>query len=229
MSESSGPPANPTRRHWQFSLRTLFVVVGIVALGAAFIASYRQFHEARLLREENARLRGEVGELKIEEGTEYKLQAIAMPTSEDMVWKWRVHVPARQSIFLSVYVGIIGNSGFPGSPGGNSIDPGEHVITASYRKDHTGVWQWFVVIEPYPRNRGTISLSNPVSDSLAKVIAGTHSSATSGVGSTVTLAEPGDPLELFRFRIFPQAQSSPSGKEAGEGILMWIYEGMPGR
>jgi hypothetical protein len=223
--ESMNSPARPV----QFSLRTLFVLVGLIAVGATLLVSYRQFHEARVLREENARLRGEVGELKVEEGTEYKLQAIAMPTSEDMVWKWRVHVPNRQNIFLSVHAGVIDNAGFPGSPGGHAIDPGEHVITVSYRQDHTGVWQWFVVIEPDPRTRGTISLSNPVPDSLAKVIAGSHSTATSGVGSTVTLAEPGKPLELFRFRIFPQAQSSPSGKDAGEGILMWIYEGMPGQ
>lgn len=222
-------PINASGRHVQFSLRTLFVVVGIIAVGATLLVSYRQFHEARMLREENARLRGEVGELKIEEGTEYKLQAIAMPTSDDMVWKWRVHVPDRQNIYLSVHVGVINDSGFPGSPGGSGIDPGEHVITASYRQDHTGVWQWFVVIDSYPRNRGSLSFSNPVSDSLAKVIAGNHSTATSGVGNTVTLAEPGKPLELFRFRVFPQAQSSPSGKDSGEGILIWIYEGMPGQ
>jgi hypothetical protein len=136
MSESS-VPTDSTR--WQFSLRTMFVLVGLIALVAALVVSYHQFHEIRQLREENARLRGEVGELKIEEGTEDKLQAIAMPTSEDMVWKWRVHVPDRRNIFLTLHVGKIDQSGLPGQPGGTWMSPGKYVITAAYRQDHNGV------------------------------------------------------------------------------------------
>jgi hypothetical protein len=169
----------------RYSLRTLFVLVGLVALSAAFFVSYRQFQEIRQLREENAQLRGEVGELKIEEGTEDKLQAVAMPTSEDMVWKWRVHVPDRKNIYLTPHVGKINESGLPGQPGGTRMFPGEYVITAAYRQDHNGVWQWFVNTESYPTRSSSVSSSNPVSDSQAKIIAGSHSTEFAGVGKTV--------------------------------------------
>jgi hypothetical protein len=228
MSQSS-VSADSTHHRLQFSLRTMFALVALIALGAALVVSYRQFQEIRLLREENARLRGEVGELKIEEGTEDKLQAIAMPTSEDMVWKWHVHVPDRKDIFLTLHVGKIGQSGLPGRPGGTWMSPGEYVIMAAYRQDHNGVWQWFVNTEPYPTRGSYVSSSNFVPDSQAKIIAGNHSTEFAGVGKTVTLAQPGKPLELLRLRVLPQPTAGPTQGGTEEGILVWIYEGTPGQ
>jgi hypothetical protein len=207
----------------------MFVLVGLIALGSALVVSYRQFQEIRLLREENARLRGEVGELKVEEGTEHKLQAIAMPTSDDMVWKWRVHVPDRKDIFLTLHIGKIDQSGLPGQPGGTRMFPGEYVITAAYRKDHNGGWQWFVNTLPYPESGSYVSSSTPVSDSHAKIIAGNHSTEFAGVGKAVTMADPGKPLELLRLRVLPQPSTGSTQLDAAEGILVWIYEGTPGQ
>jgi hypothetical protein len=217
------------RRRPQFSLRTLFVLVGLIALGAALVVAYRQYRQIQLLREENVRLRGEVGELNIEECTENKLQAIAMPTSEDMVWKWRVHVPNRQSIFLTLHVGKIDDSEVPGRIGGTTLFPGEYVVTAAYRQDHNGVWQWFLEEKPFPEGGGYSSFSDPVPDSQAKVIAGSHSTVVASVSKVVTTAEPRKPLVLLRFRASAQPLTGPTRHDAAEGVLVWINEGKPDR
>jgi hypothetical protein len=222
-------PNYEARRRPQFSLRALFLLVGLIALCAALFAAYRQYREMRLLREENARLRDELGELKIDEGTENKLQAIAMPTSEDMVWKWRVHVPNRQNIFLTFHVGKIDDSDIPARNGGTALSPGEYVVTATYRQDHNGVWQWFLEEKPYQGGGADSSYSDAVSDGYVKMLAGSHSTVVTGVSKAVTTVDPAKALVLLRFRASAQPLAVSTRHEEAEGILVWVCEETPGK
>ncbi len=85
----------------------------MLTIFASWCISYRLYRENQNLRLENARLWGEVGELHLAEGTEDKLQAIGVPTADDMAWKWHVHVPNRQNFFLTVQVGKIAGEDIP--------------------------------------------------------------------------------------------------------------------
>ncbi len=93
------------------------------------------------------RLWGEVGELHLAEGTEDKLQAIGVPTTDDMVWKWHVHVPNRQNFFLTAEVGKIAGEDIPERISGTTLFPGEYVVTVAFRKDFQDRWQWLVAEE----------------------------------------------------------------------------------
>jgi hypothetical protein len=217
----------PRSRRRQFTLRSLFRLMAVLTIIASWWISFRLFRENQNLRQENIRLWGEVGELHMAEGTEDKLQAIGVPTTDDMVWKWRVHVPNRQNIFLTVHSGKITEE-IPQRISGTTLFPGEYLVTAAFRKDHQDRWQWLVKEERADEQRGaSSSFSIYASDEQIKLIQSGHSTRTSYIGNAISLAEPGKPLALLRYRVFATEPTRTIEREPAEGVLVWICEGDP--
>ncbi len=78
-------------RRINFSLRGIFTLIVLVAVGLALWVSTRVADENKRLRAENTRLRNESGQLTIEPGEENKVHAIKIPTLESYTWRWRVY------------------------------------------------------------------------------------------------------------------------------------------
>ncbi|WP_425399821.1 hypothetical protein [Aeoliella sp.] len=84
MEEDTVPP---TRRP-RFSLLTLVLVTTIVALA---VAVFLQYQELGPLREENRRLRYEVGELDVEDASQ--VHVVSVKKAGGYHWQWRIHLP----------------------------------------------------------------------------------------------------------------------------------------
>lgn len=79
----------------RFSLRTMILFVGVSCLLASNLSALR---DVARLREENERLRAELGYLNIEDRD--RLHLVAAPQIEDWKWRWRVYVPEQREFTL---------------------------------------------------------------------------------------------------------------------------------
>jgi len=208
----------------QFTLRSIFRLIAILTIIASWWISFRLYRENQNLRQENTRLWGEVGELHVAEGTEDKLQAIGVPTTDDMVWKWHVHVPNGQSFIFSVYVGKIAEE-ILDQVSGPTLYSGEYLVTVAFRKDFQDRWQWFVSAEPDGgRGGASTATASFASDEQVKLILGDHSTRASRVGNGICLSKPGKPLELLRYRVFSQEPNRQMERGPAEGVLVWFSD-----
>ncbi len=198
----------------QFTLRSIFRLIAMLTIFASWCISYRLYRENQNLRQENTRLWGEVGELHVAEGTEDKLQAIGVPTTDDMVWKWHVHVPNRQNFFLSTQVGKIAED-IPDRISGLNLDPGEYLVTVAFRKDFQDRWQWFVKQEP-DGGRGGLSASNVYypSEEQVALIKGGHSSRGSYISKGLILRRARSAAATNAIPLFCTRTQSENGTRA---------------
>ena len=212
-----------TRRWPQFSLRSALIVIVIVGIAASLWVSRRQPGENVQLRQENARLRNEAGELTIEPGTEDQIHAIGVPTVEQLAWKWRVYVPPGRNYRIHVASGKVAPTGDvleSHNPSSFSVENGESLVTVALRRDVHDHWIWKV-------QSGPVGTGASADDELANILVGdSYTSTTTGVGlSNPAMVAANRPLELLRLRAFrnqntvPNANASPT-----DGVLVWISE-----
>src|SRR5688500_10564334 len=95
-------------RRPRFSLLALIGLTTTIAMG---IAIWLLYAEIVPLREENRRLRDELGELFVEDDT--KVHAIAVRSTEDLVWKWRIWIPEGRRYNIHATGEQIPAKGFP--------------------------------------------------------------------------------------------------------------------
>jgi hypothetical protein len=203
MNEVPPPP-----RVARFALSTLLLVTAIVALSITVVLLYRELVP---LREEVARLRDEVGELNIEDPG--RLHAIRVDTKDELEWKWRIWVPEGAGYRVRVSGGEVSSAGFPGDGGTLYLrEPGEHVIRYLIRRDP-------------PDNRWTGTLhtrSGSVGgDDHPWVEWGSQTSTGGGVGPSTESFDPGQRVEIIRFRV-SQAKSSAAIEDPSAGFLIWL-------
>lgn len=202
----------------RFSLKTLFLALLFASLaGSNVFTSYR----LKQLHEENVALRKETGRLVVKDPA--KLNVFAVPTFEDMSWRWRVHVPEgpRQRMCLS---GVrIPVHGFSGSYASTYMAPGDYLLTAIVRRNHSEKWTLTV-----GRPGGSISTS--IDDEhggwLEEKSGVSRGWSTSQAGQNETeVREPGETLTLLRLRVMvpaPDGKSSHTTDDPSDGILIWI-------
>jgi hypothetical protein len=208
-----------SRRSWlQFSLRTILLLIVLAAIGFSVWTSNRRLQENRRLQAEIKRLKGELGELTIEEGQEGKVQAIGIATIEPFTWKWRVYVPKGRTPRLIAGQGkfMMGSKNADvGSSSTSWLEAGEQIITVGLRRDHKNDWNWVVQGKSGGSTFG-------VSKELAKLIEdGSYGSSTSSLGNSQKVIEPGTQLELLR-HLMHSNNLPKKPKERHEGIVIWI-------
>ncbi len=95
-------------------------------------------YRLKQLHEENVVLRKETGRLAVKDPS--KLNIIAVPTYEDLTWRWRVYVPQGkgEQICLSSYQ--IPLTGYSGSFSSTTLPPGNYLLTATIRRNRHGDW-----------------------------------------------------------------------------------------
>jgi hypothetical protein len=217
MNDISEPRRYPSR----FSLRTLFVVVLIVALGVALFLATRELLD---LRGENARLRAEAGYLTAEDPDKVAVRLIH--TLDDFTWRWKTHLPKGRWILHSATRNIP-QIGFPnaadsshatsyGSVATTAIDS---PIEASVRKSAGGQWQ--VVTE----FRGGVRW--PLDPTHALTVPSSTSSEVAGGGREETF-DPNKPIVLLRVRAASTTPGVPSQNTRTipttpcDGLMLWL-------
>jgi hypothetical protein len=201
----------PAPRRLRFSLRTLVSLVTIIAMAIVIALLYAELVP---LREENRRLRDEIGELSIED--ESKFHAILMPQSNpgEFKWKWRIWIPEGSAYVLQYASKAVPKQGFPqGYGSGITIrDSGEHWVEYQvFRDPESGGWN-----DMLSTRQGSISGGHQDwPDWLPRTGAGT------AVGDTTRVFEPDRTIELARWHI-SQAKSSRLIKYPSAGYMIWF-------
>jgi len=194
-------------------------MIGIIA---SLWVSYHQFYENQRLRQQNAQLLNDAGELSIEQGQEHLLHAVSVNVLEPNTWKWRLLVPTDQIRYLHTVAGQIPRTGMAvGDTLSIPLEPGEVFVTLGVRRDHNGMLQWMI-------QANGVFQQLPVSPLIAAMTEGNSGTfCYTGDGAGVQrVANQQDDLELLRCRAY---SSSPPPNmpllAPADGILVWIsYE-----
>jgi cell division protein FtsB len=224
IATESRPPAR-RRLGLRFPLWGLFIVVALACVGAAWYGMRKREREAvqkaaalaaqlETQRQENDRLRAEIGYLKI--GDRTKVHALALRRLNDYHWQWRVYLPPGKQWHLYQVLGRIPRRGLNDIRNGKgTIDSGEFTIEAFIGRGAFGESRLVVVT---PGRRFSQSIDEGEFEELVK--AG-HS--TGGVGSTKTeVFDAKGPIELIRLRKHPVPGSTADSDEPEFGFMLWF-------
>lgn len=201
-------PTELPRHRPRFSLLTLLLLMTIAAMG---IVIWPLWGEVEPLRTEVRRLRNEVGALSVEDET--KFHAIAVPTSDEFTWKWRVWIPPGRHYRVFYQGDAIPKAGYPASLGSISLGTsGEQWVEYRIRQDlRAGQWMGALAT----RDSGVGSCQQDWVEWSRKASEG------EGVGRTTTVFEPNERVLLQRFRV-SQTNSSSQVEDPAAGFMIWV-------
>jgi hypothetical protein len=184
----------------------LMTVVGLAIIVAQL------WSEVGPLRSELRRLRDEVGALSIDDPT--KPCAIAVRTTDDFTWKWRLFIPDGRSYKLKYSGERIPKDGIPQAHGTISLsDAGETWIEYRIKSDpQSGIW--------------TDTLRTPFagvgSSRQEWVTWDRRTSSSPGVGYTTQTFELGKLIVLARHRVSQKAGDSSKIENPSAGFMIWL-------
>ena len=171
-------------------------------------------------REEVGRMATELGRLTISDPN--TLNVVALPTYEDMTWRWRVHVPLATKYRLLVSTQEIPSSGIPSDHGCSELAPGEYIVTAAVRRDRLGQWRLTLA-----QQNGAIGMVIP--EEQAKWLTDSPGYSTQQAGSGASEAAASDaPFVFLRLNCMQKTPggggvSAPPGART-DGIMVWVDE-----
>ncbi|HET6879277.1 MAG TPA: hypothetical protein VFI31_03945 [Pirellulales bacterium] len=170
------------------------------------------------LRDENAKLSKELGRLVISDPT--KINVIAVPTYEDMLWRWRIHVPKGSGpLHLFTVTQDVPENGFPANSGSSGpFRDGEYLLTAAIRPDRNGKWQLTIA---GPQS----SFSMGIAEAAAAWLGDSPGYSTEQAGASGTqVADPGERLALLRIRAMKRTSPTSSSSAPGpaDGVMIWL-------
>ncbi|HUE73718.1 MAG TPA: hypothetical protein VMP01_22760, partial [Pirellulaceae bacterium] len=213
----------------RFSLWTLFIVVAVACVAAAWYGMRKREREAlakvaalaaqiETQQAEINRLRAEIGFLTI--GDRTKVHALAQRSLNDYHWRWRVYLPPGKPWRLCQALGRIPRQGFKEIPhASGTIDDGEFTIEAFIGRDVDGQRR-LVVATPSIRN--SQSLDEAQFQELIKA-----GFSTTGIGFTrMEVLDPKAPILLLRLRQHEPIPGSPGSFRTSDepefGFMLWL-------
>jgi len=217
----------PGRRRLRFGLRTILLLVVIIALAVAQITAIRRVQQVTAinlrLAQENKKLRVEAGYLEVEDPS--KVAVLQLPQLDELTWRWKVYLPNGRWLAKHRLREIpVKGGGTIRDSGSAALDGGREVlVAASVRRGANGEWQFIMQV-------GESSSRNSLGDNHGLVPAAGHSgrhSSSPGRGKVATF-EPTETIELLRLRTDDVVETSPSSsttketKEPTDGILIWL-------
>jgi hypothetical protein len=222
-------------RNVRYLLSILFLVVTFVGLGVGVWSANHKLRQAHL---DNARLRYELSELRRETGylevtDPQTLHVIALPSLEELTWRWRIYVP---NAHLALHWGFDGiaseGTGAQYTKLGCQLQRGEQVLTCAIRRDAKVIEAeqgWQLVCQSSLDHATTrVDLPRGCQPWFTKQQGVAF--AVSGVGMEPAANSPEEPLVLLRQRRFTFGEKvhqvkreSPAKKR--EGLLLWIAPG----
>ena len=214
----------PSRR-WvpRISLLSLLLLTGMIA---SWITTVNLRREVGPLRQENRRLRLQVGELGIDDPA--VLQAIGVETYVTKSWKWRVWVPEGRRLAVYVAVESVPKPGmpeidFPRSAGRLEInrrnsEGAEVEVALAAERTLDGAVRWIL-------REGDASAYVTVPPAASDWLLGRFMGSSGGGRVGVQVKEaPGSPLVLVQKRVYyERGQIPPPGAApTGDGVMAWI-------
>lgn len=205
---------------FRFSLRALLLVLFVSSLVGSNLFTAWQLHR---LRDENVQMRKELGRLVVSDRA--KVNIIAVPTYQDMLWRWRIYVPNGTSRNLAAATHDIPPQGFPGCDGQfGPIGEGEYLVTAAIRPDRLGNWQ--ITAEFQAADDASKSSSGfGIAEAHAAWLTKGGGSSTEQAGSGATdVFNPSEPIALLRIRTMEQTAPGVSSTTSApaEGVMLWF-------
>lgn len=210
----------------RFSLGTLFVAAIILTLIVSNVFTSWHLHKARekerIQRVEIAALRKE--RRLFDTSVWDHVHILALETNQDMVWKWRVHVPHGKKFSLRTVIGKITDRNFPHDNRYRLIGPGELVLTCTVARNAAGEWEQ-TISQSFDSHKGTdiVKIPNASMDWYGK--RGSSSTAGSITPSLKQQSFSGNhEIELLRFRHWVQGKPNQTynPSEPTDGILLWL-------
>jgi hypothetical protein len=220
----------------RFSLLTMLLLMILAACG---ITIWQLWSEVGPLREENRRMRAELGLLTIEDPK--RAYAINIPTFEDDLWKWRINLPPGNQYSLCEYSGHLptsrsGKSWFDevkasgvGSSSSGSGLQGEFVLEARLIKEN-GEWLMVTKARRHDGEFRTVagsktSIYPPLGNWLSEHRSRISSSDVADRQKSFTASEPILLLHLIRPEItdLPRGgYTSRSPQGPADGVAIWL-------
>lgn len=197
----------------RFSLRAFLLLLFILSLlGSNFFTAW----QLRQLRQENAGMRKELGRLVITDPN--RIHIVAVPTYEDLLWRWRIYVPAGKTLRLYESSYDIPETGFPLSSVSSGLHEGEYLLTAAVRRDRHGKWQ---VTVAGPRSSSSTGFSDEHATWLTDSAGWSVEQAGNGEAQVFNIDEP---IVLLRLRCMKKQRdgSSSTTPEPADGVMVWI-------
>ncbi|HVX11487.1 MAG TPA: hypothetical protein VHC22_09920 [Pirellulales bacterium] len=198
----------------RFSLRAFLLLLFIASLIGSNLFTAWQLGK---VREENAQMRKELGYLVVSDPT--KVNVVAVPTYEDMLWRWRIYVPQGHSLWICGSTRDVPQIGVTDSYSSATLTEGEYLLTAAIRPDRHGKWQLTVA-----RQGGSASFGFGGDDGTWIDEGLGWESMQAGTGTTEVLDPDQLPGVLLRVRAMVKtatgSMSSPS--PTTKGVLVWI-------
>src|SRR5437773_1739456 len=122
----------PRASIFRFSLRELILLMAVIALAVSHsITSMR----LRTVSDENRLLRQEVNRFPLED--ESLLHVAALQSTDNLTWRWRLHVPQNGKFVLRTEDANLPESGLPTKLGyvGDELPKDDVYVTVTVQKD----------------------------------------------------------------------------------------------
>jgi hypothetical protein len=198
----------------RFSLRAFLLLLSVGSLIGSNLFTAWQLDK---LRTQNAEMAKELGRLVVTDRN--KINVVAVPTYEDMLWRWRIYVPKGRSLYLCGSTHAIPQTGYPENFSAMTLTDGECLLTAAIRRDRQNKWQLTLA-----RESGSSSSGIADEDSDWLVDSPGWGSEQAGTNGT-ELFNAEEPLVLLRVRSMektPGGGSTSSQSPTGKGVMVWI-------
>lgn len=204
----------PTLR---FSLKTLFLVLLFGSLAASNIFTSYRWKQAR---EENTALRKEVGYLVVDDPD--KISLVAVPTLDELTWRWRIHVPDGSRPQVRISGQQIPVNEFSTSYSATTAPSGDYVLTAAVRRNRFDEWTLTV---SFGSGSSTTSIDQRFAGWLEKQKGASGWSSSQAGTSGAEVHAPDEKFTLLRVRaMVPSADgtSASTTDQPSDGILIWV-------
>ncbi len=214
VAESKPTVPNTKLRWYQISLRTLLLLVLLVAMGLALFVTGRRFRDAEA---ELAEYRREYGILKVE--NPMTLQAIALWTGEPNHWRWRVYFPSGRYDICFATSGIP-TSGLPKPARGWNADFAGvvEISVAAYKDPKDGVWRY--AISSHGSDGGSETYADMSVIPSDEGMSESNNSVDRGHGPVIVSSD--EPLVLLRKRAVKMNVRQMDSVKAYDGLMLWI-------
>ncbi|HVX11520.1 MAG TPA: hypothetical protein VHC22_10085 [Pirellulales bacterium] len=207
-------------RRLQFSLGRLLLAIGVLMLLGSHIFTSWKLKQAR---EDVDRMATELGRLTIREPD--RLNVVAVPTYDDLTWRWRAHVPEARKYYLDWATAEIPEIGVPLHPHKGirfSLPAGEFMLTVAARRDRVGEWKLTVAEQHHS------SVSTPIPEDHAGWLVDNPGYIMTSQAGTDGTESATDGEHLVLLRVTCGTTATPNTPPASSsGLMVWAVEERP--
>jgi hypothetical protein len=199
-------------RGLRFSLKTSLLLVTIAAMAMVIWQLYR---EVVPLRQENRRLRDELGELSIDDDTQFHAILSPQTDPDKFDFKWRVWVPEGRRYLVHFASENISQQGYPKPNFEGSLwldQSGEQWIEYQvFKESDSGKWRAMLDTE----NASVVGAEQQWPEWLPRTGGG------KGVGLTTEVFKPDRTIEIARWHFGKGTTGTPIAYPSA-GYLIWL-------